>query len=229
MQSILDVASCDSQVCQKNGMICNQRYPGFIGRNYKEGGLVIIGGKPASTDSAKFKRKNKEMQNLLDVFSKEKNEESFKEYMTELSSYMEEWSDINLVSKKMRQTLRYDIEDVAFINLVKCFSSKEAPDGNEMNVIGACGREIVEKCFVSHAKKQIEILKPKYVVLLGRSIRDTIAKLGLIDCEVWPAQNGTRGISEEEKLKEIRPTFEAFAKERTTGTIIIRKRNVYHD
>lgn len=216
MQSFLEIVSCDTSFCEQNGMCCRQQYPGFIGKNYKKGGLVIIGVKPATPNKNIYIKNNEIMQEILDKFMAFETEDIFEEYLEKLSTYMKIWPSITLVSEKTRKELRYHIDDIAFINIAKCFTWEPSPNGNEMEISSQFKLQVYSKCFREHTLHQLRLLAPNYVVFMGNSALKTFIKINGMIPKEWGhygAQNGQRNNTISQRLLKIRPIFDTFNRE----------------
>lgn len=178
--------------------------PGFIGRSYR--GLVIVGANPGTGYHRDFyQRNNKEYYALADKFSRSGNIKDYQAYLDFTANYMNYWNQ-HLCNAEYRSMLGYDIEDVAYLNIVKCRTSKTGSD-----VFSNCGQEVTAKCAHAYLLKQLEILAPKYIVCHWKPVYAALARLGFpMDDIKCAAFSGARHLTKPERTGEIKPIFDEF-------------------
>ena len=120
---------------------------------------------------------------------------------------MKLWNS-HLCNNEFRNLLGYDIEEIAYLNIVKC----RTEEGNS-NVIRNIGMEVSRMCCASYLSKQLEILQPKYIVGHWNPVIDNLQTLG-IDLSKYrtASMNGARHLAKEEKIREIKGIFEIYKK-----------------
>lgn len=81
---------------------------------------------------------------------------------------MNNWKDEHIVSKAARTYLSYNIEHIAFVNMVKCFRAKDA--SNDKGLMTRIKDRCVTSCFL----QQMKILAPKYIVCLNKATMENL-------------------------------------------------------
>lgn len=224
MKVLHDTAHCPHMpICGKEGMDCRNMFPGFIGRRYA--GLVIVGHTPSNNKN--FAAENEDFIHYVDefrktVFSKDENSSCtarFLDYNEALCRYMNSWPEGCLVSREERDFLDYDIENVAFINIVKCFR-KENKDTRYKE-------DIQNRCFRSYCQKQLEILSPRYIICIDKRTMTLLKELYTLpeNC-ILTSRNGRRDFHDlSRKLEEVVPRFKEWnsSLKTKTDTVVIRR------
>ena len=195
------IASCPSI---KQSML---PFPDFIGRTYR--GLVVIGANPGP--GGNYAAEEEEMNALLRTYATDKSLEFYNkllDYRNESSRY---WDERNLCSNTMRQHLHFDLEDIAYLNIVKCKTVKT----NKQNscVTKNIGLEVSRKCSHLYLKRQLEILRPTHIIAQWKPIPDDLAKLGFaFSGYAIKALNGLQSWRYKPELSTgaIKPVFEQF-------------------
>jgi len=173
--------------------------PGFIGRRYK--GLVIIGSNPGIPKTKLFQKREPIYLKHIYDFAIEKNFDKFQEYLDYASDYMTIWNN-NLTNSYFRNLLGYDIENIAYINIVKCRSINTGSD--PLNTVGY---SVARRCFTTHTVKQLDLLKPQWIVGHWKPIPDVLRKLGYRINQYIPCYSGKRDWTYEQRAEEIIPFF----------------------
>lgn len=181
-------------------------FPDFIGRNYR--GLVVIGANPGP--GGNYSQEEQEINSLLREFSRNNSIDNYHKILDYRNSCSLYWDDRNLCSKKMRNFLNFDLEDIAYLNIVKCKT-----EGKGSSVIYKIGKAVSERCFEHYLKKQLEILNPKYIIAQWKAIPDDLKELKFYFPESnIPFLDGNQTLRYKPELstKDIKPVFELFAR-----------------
>ena len=191
---------CRNDCSYLDNSINSTPQPGFIGKRYN--GLVIIAANPGIPNVSPFIEREPIYLNLVKKFSEKRDYNCFLQYLEYASDYMSTWRN-NLANRDFRELLGYNIETIAYINIVKCRSS---PTGSDP--IKTVGREVTERCFNTFLKKQLEILQPKAIVGHWKPIPKTLAELGYYTSRPIPCYSGQRNLTIKERVKDLIPYFE---------------------
>jgi hypothetical protein len=115
-----------------------------------------------------------------------------------------------VVNRRARDFLKYDIDEVAYVNLVKCGTTRTSSDIHSLFKGGA--GSIPKRCWDTHTRDLLDYLKPSRVVALWKPIRSNLARLGFSfdGVEKFGAHNGSRSVSFDDKFLEIKPIFDQF-------------------
>jgi len=114
-------------------------------------------------------------------------------------------------------TLGTNLQDIAYINVFKCPTQK---NGDNYAVHNQPDKMRV--CFQKHTRRQLEILKPKTVVLLWKPLIQSLNTLGYnLESVTYDYWNGARSLSANERhmrLKSIRATIANHCKSQSGNT-----------
>jgi hypothetical protein len=179
--------------------------PGFVGRRYR--GLVILGANPGCGQGNEFYlRQDKECYRLAQVFADSGSIEDYGRYLDFTGQYMGSWH-AHLCNREFRSLLGYDIEEVAYLNLVKCRTLVTGSD-----VFANCGEAATNRCVHSYLLRQLSALQPKYIACHWQGVARALPRIGigLNGIEV-ATLNGARHLSAAAKIAEIKPLFARFA------------------
>jgi len=169
--------------------------PGFIGRKYS--GLVIVGANPGIPNVSPFIEREPEYVRHIQNFARRRDFELFNRYLDYAADYMGTWRN-NLANQSFRKLLGYDIEEIAYINVVKCRSN---PVGS--NPFTSVGEPVTRRCFNSHTARQLAVLKPKWIVAHWKPIPRTLAALGYDFPKAIPAYSGAYHLPLEKRVSEL--------------------------
>jgi hypothetical protein len=173
--------------------------PGFIGKRYS--GLVIVAANPGIPNVSPFIEREPIYLDLVKEFSETENYNSFLKYLDYASDYMSTWRN-NLTNKDFRELLGYDIETIAYVNIVKCRSFETGSDP-----IKTLGKEVTERCFNNYLKKQLEVLQPKTIIGHWKPIPCVLNKLGYKVSSNTPCYSGQRNLTISQRVQDILPHF----------------------
>lgn len=174
--------------------------PGFIGKNYN--GLVFLGGNPSAGGKDYHKAQEAEVYRLFRKFRASGQETDFEKIMGYLAQIMPSWyvmgGSLSDISR-----LGTHLQDIAYINVFKCPTQK-----NGGNYAVHNQPDKMRVCFQNHTIKQLEILKPKTIILLWKPLLQSLNDLGYnLDSANYDYWNGARSLStneRHERLKSIR-------------------------
>lgn len=224
MKTIYQAAHCRHKpLCTSEGMVCRMMFPGFIGKEYKQ--LVIVGSHPSNNSA--YQEYNESFIRHLEEFKKVEYSEApnsacvekFLDYLTALESYMNNWKDEHLVSRAARKYLSYDIEHIAFVNMVKCFRAKDA--SNDKKQLARIKYRCVTSCFL----QQMEVLDPKYIVCINKATMENLKNLYSLhhNCEIGCANGIRTKIPFSDRVKDVIHIFNKVSITNEKANIIIRR------
>jgi hypothetical protein len=204
------IANCPHRACCRRecGIMPNDRpSPDYVGPRYR--GLVVIGANPgiASTDS---QRVNDARTFELQTKIAEGNRDAFSELLRFLPMSMMGWKQV--VDRGGRDYLGYDIEEIAYINIVKCATSKPLSDVFKLFTEGAS--DIPRRCWETHTQPILEALRPRFVVALWLPVIDSLKALGYQFAGVRQAgsYNGQRNLPKAKKYQGAKRVFDSFSR-----------------
>jgi hypothetical protein len=169
--------------------------------------LVIIGANPGKgKDRDVYRVGATEYYRLAAQFAKSGKFEDYMKYRDYTAEYMNEWHG-HFCNGENRRLLGYDIEEVAYLNLIKCRTEKPSSD-----VLANVGRKVVSTCYETHLRAQLELLRPKFIVGHWKKVVGTLAGLGydISGCKCASA-SGARHLSAKQRISEIVSLFGIFA------------------
>jgi hypothetical protein len=177
--------------------------PGFIGRRY--GGLVIIGANPGIPNVSPFIEREPVYLSLIRDFARSGDFSKFLRYLDYAATYMSTWRN-NLTNNEFRGLLSYDIETIAYVNIVKCRSE---PTGSDL--FKTVGESVTRRCFTSHLARQLKILEPKGFIGHWKPIPKTLRTLGYNVPLDMPCYSGQRNLPVSKRVRELVPFFQRLA------------------
>lgn len=152
--------------------------PDFIGSSYS--GLVIVGGNPGLAHRGIHHENDQRMFNLQHRIAGG-DQAAFSELMHFLPHSMAHWPQV--VDTESRRRLRYDIQDVAYIDLVKCGTAPAKGDTRAL----FSGTEILSRCWGEHTLSLLELLNPTHILALWKPI------VGVLETLEYPMGNRVVG------------------------------------
>ena len=202
-----EIAQCPHmKTCRQEcpaGLDTRLPFPGFVGKHYA--GLLIVGANPGISDREEFVKGDREHEERLRKIVKSGSMWDYENYLSFVSGYMALWKN-HLCNKNFRHDLGYQIEHVAFLNLVKCGSERTGSD-----VFKNLGKNVAVRCGQRYALRQLSLLKPRYLVAQWKPVITSIHSLGFDISRIeTAAYSGQRNLSIQERMREIRPLFKKF-------------------
>lgn len=143
--------------------------PDFIGSRYS--GLLIVGGNPGLAHRPIHHANDDHMFALQRKIAKG-DQAAFDELMAFMPSSMAHWPQV--VNVYGRDRLQYDIEDIAYIDIVKCGTSPSGAD--TMSLFRRTN--ILDRCWNLHTRQLLELLRPTHILALWKPTLGILAKLG---------------------------------------------------
>jgi hypothetical protein len=215
------ISNCPNlSVCAKecyedklNKIICEQPSPDYLGPRYA--GLVIVGANPGNPSNHKHRAADEITVELMRYVGQAPDAYAFDKLMAQLANSMREWKQVVNISH--RKKLEYDIEQIAYLNIVKC-NTRIA----NANPLKSVGKRVTSRCWATYASNQLRLLQPTHILGLWTPIRDVLRQLGCYhvsgevltlptaDGETVPLKvvfgnyNGDRRKTEEEKLADAK-------------------------
>lgn len=152
--------------------------PDFIGSRYS--GLVIIGGNPGLAHQGVHYENDRRMFDFQRRVAAG-DQEALTELLAFLPSSMAHWPQV--VDTQSRLRLGYDIEDIAYIDIVKCGSAPAKGDTRSL----FARTKILERCWKLHTRQLLELLQPTHILALWKPI------LGVLDYVGYPLHDKVVG------------------------------------
>ncbi|MBP2315473.1 uracil-DNA glycosylase family protein [Azospirillum soli] len=198
--------------------------PDYIGPRYA--GLVIVGANPGNGSTGSRKANDDHMERLMQRVGEEADVAAFQALMRFLPVSMQGWQQV--VTSKHREILGFDIEEIAYINVVKCKTSNASA-----NPADTVGDRVLRRCWQTYTAHQLRLLRPTHVIGLWKGIDVVLAALGY-DIHrrtfrlpeggaepigvVYGFHNGQRSLAIEQRLREAKRVVEDFrAGKRVSG------------
>lgn len=141
----------------------NVPQPGYIGRRYSEGGVVIVGQNPASPPPNLVQLDRAYMGHLRRL-AKEKSEVAYADLLENLDEFIPFWPFRRLFPL---EEIGLTLDEVAFFNLVRCRTAGG----------GAPSDAMFSTCVDRHFAQWLSFLAPKVVVFIGKAPHDWVAPL----------------------------------------------------
>jgi len=133
--------------------------PGYVGHNYKPGGLIFVsmnpGGGPNKGLGEEDKKQYEALQRLRDCKPAEATKR-FHELSSLLHDIMQEWKIFKVFVAPVLEYSSATFSEVAYLNLLKWRTTKSS---------GL--RTLYKLSWHDHTQKQIELLRPSTVVAIG--------------------------------------------------------------
>jgi hypothetical protein len=186
--------------------IANERpSPDYIGRRYR--GLVVIGANPGVASKPEHEINDVRTFALQERIA-EGDRDAFSDLLQHLPQSMLGWRQ--MVSRSARAYLEYDIEEIAYINLVKCATTRT--DSNVRKLFKEKASKIPERCWDTHTRPILEALRPRFIVALWLPIKSNLESLGyrFEGVEKFGAHNGARNLSWERRYEDAKSVFDSF-------------------
>ena len=181
--------------------------PDYLGPRYR--GLVIVGANPGIANSGDFEVGDTKRDLLMSRMTKSNSASTYNELTSFLASYMGTWKN-NLSNDWFRNFLGYEIEEIAYVNLVKCRTFNTG--SNPRRVVGD---GITRRCWNEHTSRQISALNPDYVVGHWKPIRATLQWLGYrFETVQYASYSGARNLDYAQRAGDLVPLFKKFSEEK---------------
>jgi hypothetical protein len=134
--------------------------PGFVGRRYQPGGILLIAQNPGNDPFGKGEgtldlTQYTPLRRLRDAKNRRETIHASQHLMATLESIMKKWNIIRVVARPLLHALDLDLDDVAYLNLVK-FRTRNS------NI----GSNLYDKSWPS-TSQQITLLDPFDIIALG--------------------------------------------------------------
>jgi hypothetical protein len=127
--------------------------------------------------------------------------------MAFLPESMAHWPQ--MVNTDARRRLRYDILEIAYVEVVKCATR---PLGS--NLAGLFrGTGILSRCWETHTRAVLDTLAPTHIVALWKPIIPTLRTLGYdfpTDEDRIGSYNGSRFVNLERRYADVVRVFDAY-------------------
>jgi len=179
--------------------------PDYFGPRYR--GLVVVGANPGIASNATHQKNDARTFELQTQIAAGKRD-AFRELMRFLPESMIAWKQV--VNGKGRQYLDYDIEEIAYINLVKCATTKQNSD--VFKLFTGAASEIPKRCWETHTKNLLDALQPSFVVALWTPVLDSLKRLGYQfgGVQQTGSYNGQRNLTTGRKYEGAKTVFDTY-------------------
>jgi hypothetical protein len=206
-EGAVKVAACPHiGTCRQESGIMPRELPSpdFIGSRYR--GLVIIGGNPGVAHKpAHFVNDDLMFDYQRRIAQGER--VAFEKLMAFLPESMRRWPQ--MVNDTGRRLMDYDIEEVAYVDIVKCATK---PGSSDLRRLFRHAPDVIGRCWTHHTKPLLELLKPTHIVALWKPIVPTLQSLGYIFPKGVPIghYNGCHSWSLDRRYAGAKAVFDAF-------------------
>lgn len=179
--------------------------PDYVGPRYR--GLVVIGANPGIAFRSKQKANDAHTFELQDRIAAG-DRVAYDELLLHLPESMLGWQQ--MVNGFARQFLRYDIEEIAYINLVKCATT--TPHSDVHNLFRNNAKAIPQRCWDANSLPLLESLRPRFIAALWRPVLGSLRQLGYLfaGVEMTGAYNGQRNLPIHKRYEDVKKVFDAF-------------------
>lgn len=177
--------------------------PDFVGSRYR--GLVIVAGNPGIAHAGVQHHNDAIMFDLQQRVGAG-DQDAFEQLMVFLPESMLHWPQV--VNAAGRERMGYDIEEIAYVELVKCATR---PLGSDLRGL-LRGTDILSRCWETHTRAMLALLQPTHIVALWKPIIPTLEHLGY----QFSAQSrigyhsGARSFTLEQRYAHAKPVFDHF-------------------
>jgi hypothetical protein len=176
--------------------------PDFIGSHYS--GLVIVGGNPGLAHKGVHHANDRRMFNLQRRIATG-DQVAFDELLAFMPGSMAHWPQV--VDSDGRRRLQYDIEKVAYVDIVKCGTAPGKGDTHSL----LSGRAILGRCWEQHTRQLLELLRPTHVLTLWKPIIRVLEQLGYpLHDKVVGYYNGARHLRKDSRYATAHSVVDHF-------------------
>lgn len=206
--------------------------PDYIGPRYA--GLVIVGANPGNGSNGAQTANDTLMERLMRQVGEEPDAAAFHALMKFLPTSMLEWKQV--VSASHRQILGFDIEEIAYINLVKCKTTSASADPFD-----TVGEAVTQRCWKTYTAYQLQRLRPSHVIGLWKGIDAVLETLGydiqgktfrlprggdteVIDV-VYGYHNGQRSLTKDQRLADAKRVVDDFLAQQARHRTDVKRRD----
>jgi|SRR5271157_1567567 len=131
--------------------------PDYLGPLYDIGGIIIVASNPGPLSSS-YAYCDGVRDTLFQNLGNSTSVIDYKTLRDFLRDYMKTWKNRLLVNMQNQCTLNYDIERIAFINLVKCRTIK-----TWSRISPKVQDKIAKQCWEAWTEEQINLLNPGFI------------------------------------------------------------------
>jgi hypothetical protein len=130
---------------------------------------------------------------------------AFDELLAFMPTSMAHWPQV--VDGDGRLRLQYDIEEVAYIDIVKCGTAPGRGDTDSLfKNTGILGR-----CWEQHTRRLLELLRPSHILALWKPISGVLERLGYpLDDKVVGYHSGARHLTKDARYATARGVVDRF-------------------
>lgn len=176
--------------------------PDFIGSRYS--GLVIVGGNPGLAHHGVHHANDRRMFDFQRRIAAG-DRAAFVELLEFMPASMAHWPQV--VDRDGRRRLQYDIEDVAYVDIVKCGTSPGKGDTRSL----FRGTSILERCWEQHTSELLRLLEPTHILALWTPIVGILERLGYsLHDKVVGWHSGARHLTKDARYASARSVIDDF-------------------
>jgi hypothetical protein len=166
----------------------NVPQPGYIGRRYRNTGLLLVGQNPA-VPPAHLSAEDLPYTSALRTLQRESTTQNYVDLHAVLQEFIPKWPMYGKYFPLDECGLTVD--DFAFVNLVRCRrTGKNSPPT----------RAIATNCTDEHFRRWVKLLSPKVVVFIGKWANDRVRAQGAISNIPCAFVNMQRSLADSERL-----------------------------
>jgi hypothetical protein len=198
------IATCRAEFARIGGVMpLPNPAPDYVGPDYR--GLVVIAGNPGLAHAG-VHNDNDALMLALQARVARGDQRAFEELMAFLPDSMEHWPQ--MVNADARRSLRYDIREIAYVEIVKCATR---PLGSNLRRLFH-GTNVLTRCWETHTRALLEALAPTHIVALWKPIIPTLQALefNFPEGARIGSYNGNRSFSSQRRYAEVVSVFDAY-------------------
>ena len=176
--------------------------PDFIGARYS--GLLIVGGNPGLAHHGVHFANDQKMFDLQGRIAAGE-QGAFDELLAFMPLSMAHWPQV--VDSDGRRRLQYDIEDIAYIDIVKCGTAPGKGDTHSL----LNGTAILARCWEHHTRHLFDLLRPTHILALWTPIVAVLERLRYpLHDKVVGYYSGARHLPKDARYATARGVVDSF-------------------
>ena len=165
------IEDCNTQFSEKNPGFLPQ--PGFIGFRYSKKRILFLAQNPGyASASVHFPGEDK-MWQLFQQFQNSHSQSDYEDIMEHLYNFMRTWPIIQKL--KLKERFNLELQDIAYFNVLKCKCNK----GENIS------KNFYRHCLNTTTQVQLEFLKPKVIICLGKAPYELLQDTEWHDSATW--------------------------------------------
>ena len=143
--------------------------PGFIGGNYNQKRVMLVGQNPAITKSQQALEADKPYTKALRRLRDDPSEESLASFLKIARGFMPSWR-VHQDYFPLHEC-RVSLDDLAYLNVVRCRTERFNHKKQKMEDTRP-NRQVAETCVTTHFTRWVKLLEPRVIIFLGKCAWD---------------------------------------------------------